>query len=288
MGAALEVVTGYATTSALAAGTYEALTPNSGQSFSIRATPNSLAGSLLAPFGQSNLAGYFQIKSPRMHDTTVGTTFYSQPYSSAFSGSALASLDYDEPAWSTDVLTVQYTPLVTIAAAETEVLAQPVYYPNLGGIAANFMTWAQIQSYVNAANKTGDHYVSWVRPSSAATAGQIGVGVAINSTNDQFKANHSYALLGFLCGVKVAAVLVQGVDTGNLYVGGPGTINPNDTRNYFVNLGLEQGLATIPVIQANNKGATFVYIVDGQTTATASTIGLIWMDLGVLGSVGAP
>jgi len=288
MGAALEVVTGYATTAALAAGTYEALTANSGQSYSIRATPNSLAGSLLAPFGQSNLAGYFQIKSPRMHDTTVGTTFYSQPATSAFSGGAFAGLDYEEPAWSTDVLTVQYTPLVTIAAAETEVLAQPVYYPNLGGIAANFATWAQVQSYVNAGTKVGDHYVSWVRPSSAATAGQIGVGVAINSTNDQFKANHSYALIGFLCGVKVAAILIQGVDTGNLYVGGPGSIDPAQTRDYFVKLGLAQGFATIPVIQANNKGATFVYVVDGQTTSTASTVGLIWMDLGVIGSIGAP
>jgi len=288
MGAALEVVTGYATTAALAAGTYEALTANSGQSYSIRATPNSLAGSLLAPFGQSNLAGYFQIKSPRMHDTTVGTTFYSQPATSAFSGGAFAGLDYQEPAWSTDVLTVQYTPLVTIAAAETEVLAQPVYYPNLGGIAANFATWAQVQSYVNAGTKVGDHYVSWVRPSSAATAGQIGVGVAINSTNDQFKANHSYALIGFLCGVKVAAILIQGVDTGNLYVGGPGSIDPAQTRDYFVKLGLAQGFATIPVIQANNKGATFVYVVDGQTTSTASTVGLIWMDLGVIGSIGAP
>ena len=282
MGAALEVVTGYATTAALTAGTYEALTANSGQSFSIRATPNSQAGSMLAPFGQSNLAGYFQVKSPRMHDTTIGTTFPSQPYSSAFSGEAFASLDYDEPVWSTDVLTVQYTPLVTIAAAETEVLAIPIYYPQIGGINANFMTWAQVQSYINASAKTGAHYVSWVRPSSAATLGQIGAGVAINSTNDQFKANHSYALLGYLVGVKVAAVLIQGIDTGNLYVGGPGTINVNDTRNFFVNLGLAQGLATIPVIQANNKGATFVYVVDGQATSTAQTIGLIWMDLGVI------
>ncbi len=286
MGASLETVTGYLTTAALTAGTYAAFTANSGQSFSIRATPTPQAGELLAPWADAKSAGYVQIKSPRMHDTTIGTTFANQGYAASLPVEPLASLDYSEPAYSTDVLTVQFTPQTTIAVGETEVVGLPVYYPNLPGIAANFMTWAQVQSYVNPANKTGDHYVSWVRPSSAATAGQIGVGVAINSTNDQFKANHSYALLGYLVITQVGAVLIQGIDTGNLYVGGPGSLNPRTTRQFFVDLSIAQGFATIPVIQANNKGATFVYLVDAATTATAATIGLVWMDLGVLSGLG--
>ena len=286
MGAALEVVTGHLATSSLTAGTYAPFVANNGQSFTIRATPNSLAGSLLAPWAETHGAGYAQIKSARMHDTTIGTTFATKAAGNAFAVDLLAPYDYDEPAWSTDILNVQYTPQVTISGSETEVIAIPVYYPNLPGINANFMTWAQIQSYVNAVAKTGTHYVSWVRPSSAGTAGAIGTGVAINSTNDQFKANHSYALIGYLSETQVGAVLVQGVDTGNLYVGGPGSQNSGQTRGYFMDLSLAQGFATIPVIQANNKGATFVYIVDSETTSTAVTVGLIWMDLGVLSGLG--
>ena len=176
MGPALETVTGYLTTASLAAGTYAPLTANNGQSFAIRATPTDLAGSLLAPYAQTTYAGFMQVKSPRMHDTTIGTTFMTQAAISAFASTPLADAEYDEAAWSTDLLTVQYTPQVTIAAPETEVFAQPVYYPNIGGISANFMTWAQVQSYVNASGRIGQHYVSWVRPSTAATAGQIGVG----------------------------------------------------------------------------------------------------------------
>lgn len=282
MGAALETVTGFLTTSSLSAGTYSALTANSGQSFTIRATPTSQAGSMLQPFGQVNLAGYFQIKSARMHDTTIGTTFFAQAFSSSFSGSPFAGRDYDEPIWSTDILTVQFTPVVTIGSAETEVLAMQMYYPNIPGIAANFITPAQLAAYANASDKTGLHYVSWVRPSSAGTAGNIGTGVAINATNDQFKANHSYALVGYLCQTKMGAVLFQGVDTGNLYIGGPSSIDPLVTRDYFVQLSADQGCALIPVIQANNKASTFVYLVDGQTTSTAQTVGLIWVDLGII------
>lgn len=287
MGAALEVVTGLLTTSSLTAGTYSTFTANTGQSFTVRATPTDQAGSMLSPWGQSNGKGYLQIKSPRMHDTTIGTTFATQPASSSFSSDPLAGLDYDEPTWNTDVLTVQYTPVTTISASETECIALPMYYPNIGGIQANFMTWAQVQSYVNPSNKTGLHYVTWCRPSTAGTAGQIGTGVAINATNDQFKANHSYALLGFLVNASIATVLVQGTDTGNLYVGGPGTIDSRITRNWFVDLSLAQNVASIPIIQANNKANTFVYAVDGQTTSTALTVGLIWLDLGVIAGIGA-
>ena len=282
MGAALEVVTGVLTTSALTAGTYAAYTANSGQSFAIRASQGEPSAQLLTPWSQAGAKGYAQVKSPRMHDTTIGTTFAVQVGTAAFGVDPLASLDYTEPAYSTDILTVQYTPATTIAAATSMVIGLPVYYTNLSGIASNLMTWAQVSSLTNASSKVGDHYVSWVSASSAATAGQIGVGVAINSTNDQFKANHSYALLGYLPQAQVGAVLLQGTDTGNLYVGGPGSLDVRVTRQFFVDLSLAQGKPLIPVIQANNKGNTFISVVDGATTSTATVVGLIWEDLGIL------
>ena len=282
MGAALETVTGVLTTSALTAGTYAAYVANNGQSFSIRQANGIPACSLLAPWSQAGAAGYAQIKSPRMHDTTIGTTFAVQVGTAAFGIQPLADLDYDEPAYSTDTLTVQYTPATTIAGATSMGLALPVYYPDLSGIAANLMTWAQINALTNSNTKVGDHYVSWVSASSAATAGQIGVGVAINSTNDQFKANHSYALLGFLPQAVSTAVVVQGTDTGNLYVGGPGSLDVRVTRQFFADLSIAQNLPLIPVIQANNRNNTYVSVVDAASTSTARVVGLEWMDLGIL------
>ena len=284
MGRALEVVTGVLTTSALTAGTYAPYVANSGQSFSIRASGGIPSASLLSPWSQAGGAGYAQIKSPRMHDTTIGTTYAVQVGTAAFGVDPLAALDFDEPGYSTDTLTVQFTPAVTIAAATSMGIGLPVYYTDLNGVNASLATWPQISSMVSTSAKIGDHYVSWVSASSAATAGQIGVGVAINSTNDQFKANHSYALLGYLPQRQVGSVLLQGTDTGNLYVGGPGSLNVKDTRNFFVDLSLAQNLPLIPVIQANNRNNTFVSVVDAASTATATVVGLIWMDLGVLAS----
>lgn len=282
MGVALEVVTAVAAESSTVAGTYFPFTANSGQSFAVRQANGVPAASMLAPWAQYDTAGYLQIKSPRMHDTTIGTTFTVQADGGAFSEIPLEALDYDEPVYSTDILTVNGNTAASTTSATKYACAIPFYYPDLPGVAANLLSWQQIMGLVNVPNKVGDHYVSWVAPSSAGTAGQIGTGVAINSTNDQFRANHSYALLGYLCQEELCSVLIQGVDTGNLFLGGPGSLDSRITRNWFVDMSLAQGLATIPVIQANNKGNTFVSVQSVLDTSTAKVVGLVWMDLGIL------
>lgn len=284
MGAAIETVSGYANPATTTAGTYFALTAQSGQSFAIRATPTAEAGMMLSPSADFGVVGYLQIKSPRMHDFTIGTTFAVAANSAGNALEPLGGPWYDEPVWSTDVLTVQATTAASQAAATSYLGMFDVYYPSIGGLNANVATWAQVESYANANTNVGDHYVSWVRPSSAGTAGALGTGVAINSTNDQFKANHSYALVGYLAPVQFGLWVIQGVDTGNVYVGGPGVVTPRVTADYFIRRSIDQNIACIPVIQANNKAATFVSVAD-LTTSTAYTVGLIWRDLGVIGPV---
>lgn len=280
MGAALETVSGYLTAATTTAGTYQAVTVQNTQSFTVRATPTDLAGNMLGVFASFGAAGYAQIKSARMHDQTIGTTFAAPVNTSFPQVNTLSPTDYDEPLWNTDVLTVQLTTVASQTASTAYLIGFQNYYPSLGGIQQNMLSWAGVQSYINPGMKTGLHYVSWVRPSSSGTAGAIGTGVAINATNDQFKANHSYALLGYLCPVSVGLVLIQGTDTGNLYVGGPGSTDPVQTKGYFVHQSIDQNLPLIPIIQANNKGGTLVSIADPATTSTAFTIGLIWLDLG--------
>lgn len=282
MGAALEVVNGFVTNATTTAGTYTALAANSPTSFTIRQASGVSAGEVLAPWCQATVAAKLQIKSPRWHDTTICDTYHALVSTNAFATDPLLGLDDSEPAYSTDTLTVQSTTDASQTASSTVVGCFPVYYSNLPGVDANLMTWPQVQSYINYNDKTGLHYVNWVTPSSAGTAGNIGTGVLINATNDQFKAGHFYALLGYQVSASCAAVLISGTDTGNLYLGGPGSLNPNTTRNWFVDLSNAQNLPLIPVIQANNKGTTYVYIVDGVTTSTSFTVTLHFMDLGVL------
>jgi hypothetical protein len=285
MGAAFEVVTALNSPATTTAGTYVGFTANSGQSFSIRQANGTPAAQLLAPWGQFGAAGKLQIKSPRLHDTTVGDTYHVAIGTGAFSLDPLLGLDDDEPGYSTDILTVAMTTDVSQVSQTYYAMALPVYYGSIPGIDANLMTWAQVQSYNNVAAKTGLHYITWVTPSSAATYGQVGAGVLVNSINDQYKAGHSYAVLGYEVSAVCNAVLLSGTDTGNLLLGGPGTTNVNNTRNWFVDLSLAQNLPLIPIIQANNKGATSVYVQDSATESTAFTVSLHLMDLGILAPV---
>lgn len=282
MGAAFEVVTGYNSPATTTAGTYTAFTANSGQSFSIRQANGSPAGKVLGPWGEFKVAGKLQIKTPRWHDTTVGDTYQIAPDSNSFQPWPMLELDDWEPAFSTDTLTVQMTTNASQTATTNYTVGIPVYYSDLSGVDGNFTTWQAIQGLYNPATKVGNHYNTWVTPSSAGTAGQIGTGVLINSVNDQFKANHSYALLGYTTSAVCGTVLFQGTDTGNLYVGGPGLTDTRFTRNWFLTLSKQSGLPLVPIIQANNKGTTNVFIVDGESTSTSFTVGLEFVDLGVL------
>lgn len=283
MGAAFEVVTALNSPATTTAGTYTAFTANSGQSFSIRQANGSPSGLVFGPWGQFGAAGLLQIKTPRWHDTTIGDTYHINIDTATYVPYPMLELDDWEPAYATDTLTVQMTTDVSQTGATKYSCGIPVYYQDLPGVDANFMTWQQVIGFRNFTQKTGLHYTTWVTPSSAGTAGQIGTGVLINATNDQYKANHSYALLGYSLSAGCGSVLVQGTDTGNLYTGGPGVVDTRYTRNWFIQLSKDSGLPLVPIIQANNKGTTNVFIVDAATTSTAFTVGLHWMDLGVIG-----
>lgn len=282
MGTAFEVVTAFASPSTTTAGTYVAATANSGQSFSIRQANGSPAGKVLGPWAQFGAAGKLQVKTPRWHDTTIGDTYNVNIGTATYEPYPQLALDDWEPAYSTDTLTVQLTTNSSQTGATQYGIGIPIYYSDLSGVDANFTTWQAVQALYNPATKVGNHYVTWVTPSSSGINGNIGTGVLINSVNDQFKANHSYALLGYTCSAVCTAVLVQGTDTGNLYTGGPGSADFRFTRSWFKNLSIESGLPLIPIIQANNKGTTNVYVVDAATTSTSFTIGLVFVDLGVI------
>ena len=280
MGRALETVVGYLEGSAVTAGAYQGFTPHSAQSFAIRASDGVPSAKILAPWGQYGAAGFLQMKSPRLHDTTIADTMLVKVDTVFNAQAPLFDLDDSEPGYSTDVLSVSVTTLANAADDITYSIGLPIYYPSVSGVDQSMITNAMLSGYNSPNTKIGDHYISWVTPESSATLGDLGVGVAINSINDQFYADGAYALLGYICNDELATVAITGTDTGNLWVGGPGSQNTDLTRGWFETISMAQQLPLIPVIKANNRNNTFVAVATGTDVSTAHTVGLIWCYLG--------
>jgi hypothetical protein len=147
-----------------------------------------------------------------------------------------------------------------------------VYYADVPGISAVLRSSSEVLPNVV------DILSIPVSPTSSATAGNWGAGVALNSSVDVFKANTLYALLGYVCPVGFGAWSIQGVDVGNLQVGAPGTTVARDTRGWFGSLSDEIGQPAIPVINSQNKASTLVN-VSAIATSTVTEITLIMAQL---------
>jgi hypothetical protein len=155
--------------------------------------------------------------------------------------------------YSTDVLSVTAN-----ATTGTNKLTATfnVRYENLGGINARLYHWNEIGP--NIVNLVGIE----VQPQASSTVGLFGTGVALNSVDARLKANTDYAWLGYTSSIPVSAIVMNGVDVGNLYVGGPGSTDAGSTGSFFVEQALKYQSAHIPVVNSNNQGGTFIYCAD--------------------------
>src|SRR5207253_232823 len=98
------------------------------------------------------------------------------------------------------------------------------------------------------------------------TAGDYGGAAAINTTFDQFKANTDYAIIGYNTDIACCSVGIRSADFANLRVGGPGTNNKIETRDWFVRMSNAMNLPMIPVFNAANKAGTLVDLVHNATS----------------------
>lgn len=233
------------------------------QTLQIRSANGSPAAFIYAVWSQTGAACDSTIHSPRMHDNVAGLKWRTQ--------SAVNSPGIMEGLW--QPMYSQDTPTVaaTFAAAPNAVenLAYGLYYPDLPGSAPLLATYAQVMAQAKQWwTPNGGYLGVRVSPVTSATAGQLGAGVALNSTDSNFKANSWYALLGYQASVIANTILVQGTDTGNLKVGGPGALANIETRRWFVHLDNILGVPSIPVFNSANAGSTLVFANDiaGGTT----------------------
>lgn len=250
MGRAIQCLNGFFT--AAGAGTGVA-TPMAGDTFTVPSvTPNTPAR-LETVWAQGASTDFIRIRSPRMHDANQGVRL-------RVAGAPTAPLipwGTDQPLFPLD------TPIVEIdeTGAATGAIGVLYEYDDLPGVAQRLATWEEVDPRV--LNIMGCD----VTVGAIAGIGQYSAGNAINSLFDNFEAGYDYALLGYETSAGRLSIAVSGPDTSFLKVGGPGLADGRVTTDFFQRAARITSRPYIPIIAANNKGATNVFQTDNAASA---------------------
>jgi hypothetical protein len=258
---AIQLLNGY--TTAAGAGT-NVVTPMTGDAFTVPSVTPGTISRLEQLWATGAVADFIRVRSPRMHDANQGlrlrvgvtTQVPMLPWSA------------DQPLYGLD------TPIVEIdsTGAGTSAIAAMYEYDDLPGVAPRLATWDEVDSRI--INIMGCD----VSLGAIGAIGAYSAGNAINSLFDNFEAGYDYALLGYETAAARHAIAVAGPDTSYLKIGGPGTTLPNVTSDFFQRASRITGRAFIPIIAANNKGATSVFQTDNAASA-ATNVTLILAQL---------
>lgn len=242
MGYMYEVITGRATNPAA----LTALTANTGDTFGVRAFGDAVSPYLANVWAQQATAGIVRVRSPRMHDAVQGVRLVSN----AASPFALLPLEFATRVYATDVLTFEQQG----GGAEVDDAALLVCYDGISDNVQRLGMWDQIKPMIRELTTVQ------VDVAGPATSGDWSAGTTLTNFQDLLKADTYYAVLGYTLDVASLAVAIRGPDTGNYRIGGPGILNPIETRDWFVELSKAQGRPAIPVFNSANKGATQAFV----------------------------
>lgn len=243
MGRALELLTGFVTAPGA---TFTANTMAAGNSNTIRNTDNDAPIKLLTAWADKQGAGVLRIRSPRLHDNVVGMSMLNLVATTT----PTWPIDVPQNLFSQDTLTIEQTGSAVAGDIETSCLL--VHYEDLPGINARLIDSDELL-------RRGVNLMSAQQTLALGTAGGYSGQVAVNSTQDNFKANTDYALVGYNVNGQCACIRWQGADTGNLGVGGPADIVQLEMMaNWFKMLSDKLRMPLIPVFNSANKNAILV------------------------------
>lgn len=258
MPAGLELLVGQATAPST---TFTALTMATGNTLTVRSANIGSQIFLACQWAFNNAAGAFRVRSPRLHDNQQGIRVQVNATTPSPRYPRWAFMQGLVPQ---DVLVAEITGSAT--SGNIELGALLLYYGDLPGVQARFCTPQQLQRW--GLNMMGQ-FVPITTGSSGGYSGQVSVNSA--SGCDNWKANTDYALVGYEVDTACAAVRIQGVDSGNLGIGGPGwASNPEVTGNWFAWLSAYYGVAMIPIFNAANKNAILVDVAQNQGGAAVN------------------
>jgi hypothetical protein len=255
----------------LTGGGFEALAPATGDSATFFNVPIGSAAFLGEVWGVDDASpAELSLTASRFHDQVFGIR-ESLPDGSTLAPAGrsvnVSPTGLDQPIFPSDVLSVQ----ANGTAADNVNATMILYYPDIPGISANLVTYSQIKGSLK--NLVGINV-----PLTSGT-GDYGSSVALNASDNRLHANTDYAVLGFTSDIPAASVYIQGVDTGNLRVGGPVLADPEHDAYMFVDLDRALNIpgGLIPVVNSNNAGSTI--LGGAATTGAATNINVILAEL---------
>jgi len=146
--------------------------------------------------------------------------------------------------------------------AEVEQYWTATYYTNLPGAQARLHMPADVTPLIQLIVAQQVTITAVIPPNWAS--------IALTSLYNTLKANRDYAVLGYQVDTVLGAVALQGADTANFKVGGPGILDIYKTRDYFVRTSIESGLPCIPVINAANAPATNLLVANDVAAVGAN------------------
>ena len=246
----------------LTGGGFEALAPATGDSATFFNVPIGSAAFLGEIWGVDDASpAELSLTASRFHDQVFGIRVALPDGSGLAPASRSVNVSptgLDQPIFPSDVLAVQASGTKADNVGATIIL----YYPDIPGISANLVPYSQVKSSLK--NLVG------INVPLTTGSGDYGTTVALNASDNRLHANTNYAVLGFTADVPVSSLFIQGVDTGNLRVGGPVLADQEHDAYMFVDLDRSLNVpgGLIPVINSNNAGST---VLAGAAQTGAST-----------------
>lgn len=255
---------------AITGGAFEAVAPISGDSATFFNVPQGTNAYVSEIWAVDNLhACEVSVTASRWHDQTFGIR------ASVTSGAATAPVNrsvcispmgLDQPIFPSDVLSVQ----VNGTAADDVIITINVYYPDLPGIRARLATYDYVKSHTR--NLVG------INTNLTPGDGVAGTAVALNAADNRLHANTDYALLGYTGSLAFGSLTVQGIDTGNLKIGGPVLGLPEHDAMMYVDYARAYNAPLIPIINSNNAGSTNLVGVGTDVGAVVLDVNLAELD----------
>ncbi len=252
MPAAIDTITA-TVTAAAAAGA--AMAAAAGDSLTVRATAPGKNAKLLMAWVDVQTAGFFQIRSPRLHDNTRGLRFRTL----VGDPKPLLPLPTIQILYEQDTLVLELG--AGAVAGDIESASLLVFYEDLPGVALKSINVDQLLA-------RGAEMVTVDQAITAGAGGGYTGAEALNAESDLLKANMDYALVGYRVGTECATVAWRGADTGNLRISGPGDENGADyTSEWFIRLSRAYNLPLIPVFNSANRAGILIDVVQDENAA---------------------
>ena len=260
MGQALELIGGQVTAPGA---TLTALTMFNGNSATVRNADLSSFVGLIDTFARNQAAGIMRIRSPKLHDNVQGLRFRI----AAADPSPLFDDGVVQRLTPQDTLTLELSG--SAVGGQIEQAFYLIYYKDLPGTSAKFLTWADV------AARTMNSWTTEIAITPGVLGGFSGQ-VPINASFDNFKANTEYALVGYRVDAACGAVRFTGPDFGNLGIGGPGMSTKNEwTNGWFKDMSVNLGIPLIPVFNAANKFGTLVDVASNQAGGAVNVTAIL-------------